>query len=127
MRNILFIFLSGLIILFACSEGNIISDYDIVFPEEDVSYLYHVQPFLKSNCAFAGCHGNTAAANINMSDYFTMMQVPGLVIPKNPGGSQLIQVLDETMPHSTRIYRGNITDNQIEGMKTWVEEGALNN
>ena len=48
MRNILFIFLSGLIILFACSEGNIISDYDIVFPEEDVSYLYHVQPFLKS-------------------------------------------------------------------------------
>lgn len=127
MNKIIIILIITLAVLYSCTEGTIISDYDIIFPENNVSYLYHVQPFLRANCAFAGCHGVTAAANINLGDYFTMMSVPGLVIPKNPDASQLNQILEEIQPHTTQIYRGNITENQIRGMNTWVKEGALNN
>lgn len=127
MKALILIFVSILFLVFSCTEGTIISDYDIIFPEENVSYLYHVQPFLKANCAFAGCHGVTAAGGIDMSDYFPMMSVPGLVIPLKPAASQLNQILEEIQPHQTPYYRGNITDNQIVGVNTWVSEGAINN
>lgn len=127
MKIKLSIFFLILISIFSCTEGTIISDYDIIFPDENVSYLYHVQPFLKANCAFAGCHGVTAAGGIDMSEYFPMMSVPGLVIPLKPEASQLNQILEEIQPHQTLFYRGNITDNQIIGMNTWVREGAINN
>jgi hypothetical protein len=127
MKNVAFILIFVMILILSCSEGNIISDFDIEFPEKDVSYLYHVQPFLRANCAYSGCHGYNAAGNINMADYFTMMNVPGLVLPGNPNGSQLNQVLEGVQPHPFDIYRGEITQNQIDGMRTWVKEGAQNN
>ena len=82
---------------------------------------------MKANCAFAGCHGVNSAGGINLGDYFEMMKVPGLVIPKKPEASQLNQILEEIQPHQTLFFRGNITENQIVGMNTWVKEGAFNN
>lgn len=121
-----FIFMSVFSIVlmtFGC-ENSIDSPKDIIFPEKDVSYTNHVEPFLNLTCSFAGCHGNTAKAGIRLNDYFSIINTPGLVIPKNPDGSLLNQILEERKPHFTYYEKSNITDNHIQGMRLWVLEGA---
>ncbi len=131
MRNkiysVIVILLSSLILFFACNSNALTSLDDIVFPEKDVSYLHQVEPFLRFTCAFVGCHGYTAAGGVILNDYFEMMKKPGLVIPGNADGSQLIQILEEKLPHFTYYERSRINQNHLTGMRTWVNEGAKNN
>lgn len=111
------------VMVFACDDLNT-DPSKIQFPEEEVSYQEHVQPFLTLNCGYIGCHD--AGANIDMTQYFTLISVPGLVKPGNPDASQLIQIIEEVQPHPIFYYR-NITEDQERGMRQWVIEGALNN
>ena len=115
------------VILLSCEGTTISSPKDIVFPDSKVSYLSHVDPFLRLTCGYAGCHGNYAAAGIILTDYFEIMKSPGLVLPGNPDQSYLIQIIEEKIPHTTYFERSQITANHIKGMRTWVKEGALNN
>ena len=116
----------SVITLIAC--GDTIAPEKVKFPDEDVSYMAHVEPFMKANCAYYGCHGvNSPGAEL--SDYNYLMNAMSYIIPGNANGSLVNQILEKRLPHpgSYPIYFGNITDNQIEGMRTWVEEGAKNN
>jgi hypothetical protein len=113
--------------LINCNGTTINSPKDIVFPDSNVSYLYEVNPFLKVTCEFSGCHNYSASGGIDLTDYFEMMKSPGLIIPGNPDGSYLIQVLELTIPHFTYYERAYITDNHLKGMRRWVKEGAINN
>lgn len=117
---------SGIFYLTSCDNSiNTISE-NIVFPTEKVDFTTQVQPFLKFNCAYSGCHSNyTKAAGLSLEDYFAIMAYPGLVIPQNPDASSLNQILENRLPHITYFYRGNITYNQVQGMRIWVAEGAL--
>ena len=117
------IFLIIITIVWGC-EDSINSPKDIVFPDKDVSYTLQVEPFLNLTCSFAGCHGNSAAAGIRLNDYFSIINTPGLVIPQNPDGSLLNQILEERKPHFTYYEKSNITDNHVKGMRQWVLEGA---
>jgi hypothetical protein len=110
-----------------CDGNSINSPKDIVFPESNVSYLYEVNPFLTVTCGFGGCHNFSNAGDVNLTDYFETMKSPGLVIPGNPDGSYLIQIIEERIPHITYYERSFITTNHIQGMRKWVKEGALNN
>ncbi|PKL84877.1 MAG: hypothetical protein CVV22_10895 [Ignavibacteriae bacterium HGW-Ignavibacteriae-1] len=131
MRNkiysVIVILLSSLILVYACNSNSLTNLDDIVFAEKDVSYLHQVEPFLRFTCAFVGCHGQSAAGGIVLNDYFEMMKEPGLVIPGNADGSQLIQILEEKLPHFTYYERSRINQNHLTGMRTWVNEGAKNN
>ncbi|MFA5510872.1 MAG: hypothetical protein WC313_00355 [Candidatus Kapaibacterium sp.] len=111
------------LILTACPDS-IGSTKDIIFPEENVSYTAQVEPFLNLTCAFAGCHGYSAAGGVILNDYFSMVNTPGLIVPGNPDGSLLIQIIDEIKPHNTYYEKSNITDNHKKGMRQWVKEGA---
>ncbi len=122
------IFIFGLLLLLSCSDDTISSADDIVFPEENVSWQNHVQPFLKFTCAYQGCHSsNTQAAGIVLDDYFQMnnSMSGALVIPGKPDQSYLIQMLDGKFEHRYGyIWRPKVNDNHKQGMRTWVEEGA---
>lgn len=119
--------LIGFILLMLVSCGDTINPADTEFPEKNVSYLYHVEPFMKANCAFSGCHGINA--KIELSDYFHLLSATGFVKPGNPDGSLIIQILEQKLPHPAQypIYFNQIKENQVEGMRIWVKEGALNN
>lgn len=111
--------------------GNVIGpDGEVIFPEgeEEVSYILHVEPFMKLKCGFAGCHDeNYAAGGRVMTRYIDLISQLGLIVSGDPDGSLLIQVLDGRNPH-LQNYRDNyINDNQLQGMRRWIAAGAPNN
>ncbi len=109
--------------LTACPDS-ISSPKDIIFPETNINYTSQVEPFLNLTCAFSSCHGNTSTNGIILNDYFQIISKPGLVIPGDPDGSLLNQIIEERKPHFTYYERSNITENHIRGMRQWVLEGA---
>lgn len=114
--------------LSSCENSTTTGDSNIIFPNENIDYIQHVQPFLKYNCGYSGCHSSfTKAAGLSVDDYFSVMSYMGLVIPLQPDASTLVQILENKLPHSVFFYRGNITQNQIQGIRKWIEEGALLN
>lgn len=116
------------VFLLSCENTTTSGDSNIIFPNEKVDYIQHVQPFLKYNCGYSGCHSSfTKAAGLSVDDYFSVMSYMGLVIPLQPDASTLVQILENKLPHSVFFYRGNITQNQIQGIRKWIEEGALLN
>jgi hypothetical protein len=105
------------------------SGEEIIFPENNVSFMHHVQPFLQQNCSYSPCHsGFNLAGGIALVDYHSVISAPrGFIVQENPDGSRFVQILEHRTPHFTNFYRGNIKDNQIKGIRTWIKEGPLNN
>ena len=119
------ILLAGL--LGACDDSGTDNGNDIEFPEQNVSYSQHVQPYFNLYCATAGCHDNgTMAGGLSLTSYFNTTNNPGIVIPGDPDASVLIQKVDGRLPHEGFVPIV-INDNQLQGLKTWVAEGAKNN
>ena len=114
------------LMIIACDSGPTHPE-DVVFPESDVSYRTHVQPLFDVGCNFSGCHNTIdRAGNVSLASYFDLLNTPGLVVPGEPGSSLLIQTLRGQQPHTFSI-QSIVDENQVEGVATWVEEGASNN
>jgi hypothetical protein len=120
-------FILAIFFLLSC-EDSLNNTSNIVFPEKNVSFLNHVQPFVKYNCSFQGCHSDeTQAGGRRMTDYFSFFEISnlGLVVAGDTLNSRIIQII-EKQNHRTTL-RWNLTDNQRAGMKKWVLEGAKMN
>ncbi len=121
----------GVILLICsnCEDNGITSNREINFPDSNVSYQNHVQLFLNFKCAYRGCHSvEDRAGNRAMTDYFTLFETAnaGLVIPGQPNESRIIQILKGNPTH-LGIYEfpaGYFSDNNVNGMITWIKEGA---
>lgn len=112
-------------IMFVYSCDNSISDAsEIVFPEENVSFQKHVEPFMKLTCAYGQCHDVSGFYGDDYTTYFAMMSSVGLIIPGKPSQSHLIQMIESPGRHPVFFYDGDITDNHKMGMRVWIEEGA---
>lgn len=114
--------------LWGCTGGNVTDPTQVVFPEHDVSFTQHVRPFLTLSCAFSGCHGDVnPGGGVRMTTYFTLFaDRANLVVPGKPDESLLIQVLDQRIPHRFDVI-SRVAPAQLQGLRTWIEEGALNN
>ncbi len=120
-----------LFLLFAMCNCNttVGPDKNIVFPDEgEVSFQNNVLPFLKVKCALSGCHDGYNPKASDMTDYFKLFETDnvGLIVQGNPDGSVLVQVIEGTN-HHLDYYKINITDNQKQGIRRWIQDGALNN
>lgn len=124
-----FIFIAILIgtgLWYSCSTS-ITSPSEIIFPDSNVSYRNHVQPLFNLTCATAGCHDNSSRAGaLALTSYNELMSATGVVIPKNPESSKLIQVFDGRKYHP-QAGINQVNGNQIQGLKKWIMEGANNN
>jgi hypothetical protein len=113
------------VILTSCEQSmQYRSPKDIVFPDSNVRYSRHVEPFLRLTCAFTGCHSSTD--RIPLDSYIALFQTPGLVIVGRPEQSRLTQVLNGQLAHPP-VFQDRITDNHRRGVAQWIREGALNN
>ena len=100
---------------------------ELVFPDKDITYMYHIKPFLELNCSYSICHSEYYfAGGIALVEYHHIVNVPGFIIPTNPDGSIFVQILENRFTHYTHFYRGNIKDNHIKGIRQWIIEGAIN-
>jgi hypothetical protein len=105
------------------------SPSNIVFPANNVSYTYNLQPLFNQACALSGCHDDGAHQSaLKLTTYANLMfQLPGVVVPGKPDQSTLVFRIEgrvgDRMPPTTN----QLNDNQINGIRTWVAEGAKNN
>lgn len=117
----------GLAVLSSCGDDLLTDPRQVVFPDANVSYQNHVQPFLSLSCTFSGCHSRESrAADIDLTSYLEFIGKPGLIVEGNPESSVLVQIVDNKLPHR-QSFQERITANHIQGIKTWVAEGAKNN
>jgi len=104
---------------------------DIIFPASGVSFNKQVEPLLQQTCAASGCHGGSQpAANLNL-EYFTRNYLidfqPKIVVEGKGNMSPLyidIAGNPQLMPPPPNQ---RLKQNQIDGIKKWIDEGALNN
>jgi hypothetical protein len=99
---------------------------------QDVSFQAEVQPILVQYCV--SCHGNTAG--INLHSYDAVMSNEGnnwkdnVVVPGDAEHSGLYDVLLERPQFQLQqMPTGGpyLTGDEIEIIKTWINEGAKNN
>ena len=105
----------------------------IDIPDTGVSYSQHVQPIYDQNCII--CHpassnpdlttANSYAetVNVNASGYSGKLVVPG-----DPESSILYKKIDGSGAYGSNMpLGGSLSQTQINIIKQWIEEGALNN
>lgn len=131
-NNILIILLFLITLFIISCDDTAQQIYDYEFPTEgEISFQNHVQPFIKLRCSTSQCHGdNTQAGNRRITDYFSYFQglnAGGLVVVSEPETSLLLQVIDGRNPHLSNMRLVPARENQINGIRSWIKAGALNN
>lgn len=108
-----------------CSSSDITNPEQIVFPAKNVSYAAQVSPFLALSCNSEQCHGSVNSSNqgITLASW-TQVRDNRVTLPGD-STSPLILVMYGLEPNHRGAFIAN--DNQRQGMKTWVLEGAQNN
>ncbi|MDA0729086.1 MAG: hypothetical protein O3B70_06570 [Bacteroidetes bacterium] len=102
-------------------------DPNLVYFEQDVL------PLLQSSCGYAGCHDvATAEDGVILVSYESVMGSKGgdLVSAGNPQNSELYEVLVEDNPNKLMPppdEGGPLSQDQIDLIYGWIEQGALNN
>lgn len=131
--KVFFIIFATLIIIyfsFTSCEPPITDNKSIIFPDSNVSFIHHIQPFMRVTCSYQGCHSNESRAGGRaMVDYSSMLfdvANLGLVVPKDPDRSILCMMLEYKLPHTGFIYWTS-TENQRKGIRKWISEGAEDN
>jgi hypothetical protein len=109
--------------------GGISNADQIVFPDTGVSYSQQVEPFLTLACNTPGCHDISAAGGYDFSTWTDIRNYPGLVDvnatnPNLDTSSILLLTLFGEEAHAAPL---NVNQNQRDGIKTWIMEGALLN
>ena len=93
---------------------------------KEVSYIQHIAPIVSSNCAFSGCHGDSAFVRFKLTSYTTLLN--GGIKAGSPEGSKLYSTIkslsDDVMPK--KPYNA-LTEKQIQLMYVWIGQGAKNN
>lgn len=96
---------------------------------DNVCFTQDIQPLLLSSCATTGCHdAATAKEGIRLTSYGAIISSEEALVPFNPNKSKIYKVLsedgDDRMPPSPNAP---LTTEQIEQIRTWIADGALNN
>ncbi len=126
---LIFISFSSVVIFVGCDDSNPV---DIVIPSKNVSYSKYIQPLFNISCAVSGCHDNgTAAGGLSLTSWSATVANPEIVFPGNADNSALVWAIEgqggaQPMPPVTSSIIP-LTLNQINGIKTWINEGAKNN
>ncbi|HLO30373.1 MAG TPA: NapC/NirT family cytochrome c [Anaerolineales bacterium] len=84
------------------------------------TYENYVGPLVKVKCA--ACHGDLATAGLNMLTYAGMMKGSSngpVIVPGDSANSKLFQV------QSAGGHFANLTPEELETIKQWIDAGAL--
>jgi cytochrome c553 len=98
-----------------------------------VYFEQDVLPVLQSSCSYSGCHdAATAEEGIVLESFASMMNSSesNLVVAGQPQNSELYDVLVEDNPDKLMPPPedgGPLSQEQIDLIWTWLEQGALNN
>ena len=106
-----------------CSSGDITSPTDVVFPAKNVSFKTSVYPYMSLACNTTGCHDGFTANADNFTSWTLLRSANGVVAPGDTT-SELVLVMFGKVVHSGQFLAN---DNQRNGIRQWVLEGANDN
>ena len=92
-------------------------------------FVNDIQPIIRSNCAYSGCHGDGSAEDdVDLSTY-ALILATGEVKPGNAADSKLYKVMTETDPSDIMPPppTAALSSEQIAQIGQWIDQGALNN
>jgi hypothetical protein len=127
MKKIILFF--PLLFYIGCDDTSTNID-DKEIPASNVSYSQHIQPVFNIKCV--NCHGvGTTEAGLDLTTWSGTVADPRIVVDSLPDNSVLVWTVEGRpgfpfMPPIGSPYRA-LTQNQINGVKTWIKEGAKNN
>ncbi len=105
------------------------SPSDIIFPMSGISYSQQVQPLFDQACNQQACHGSGTQSNpLVLASYGqAVLTIPGIVVATKPDASVLVLRISGSV--GARMPPGEypLNQNQIDGIRAWIVEGAKNN
>jgi mono/diheme cytochrome c family protein len=104
------------------------SPSSVVFPVRDVKYNEQVQVLFNQACNYSGCHGEGVHDSpLKLTSWAnTVITIPGVVVPGDPNASTLVLRIEGRQPIMPPTG-ARLNQNQIDGIRTWIAEGAANN
>lgn len=133
-QNIVFLLFCGIFGLFlysGCKDTITGSQLDQrTIPDSNVSYQQDIQPIFDLKCSNSGCHDNASmAGGVSLSTWANTTADPGVVFPGKPDNSRLVWTIEHYAgePPMPPVGYPSLTQNQIRGIRTWIQEGAKNN
>ena len=109
-------------------EGS--SPSSVVFPASNVSYSAQVQILFNQTCTLSGCHDDaTRAGTLSLTSYDnTRFTSPsGTIVAGKPDASNLVFRIEGAVGARMPPTPNPLNQNQINGIRAWIVEGALNN
>ncbi len=101
-------------------------------PSSNVSYNKYIQPIFNVKCNNSGCHNDQdRAGNLSLTSYANATSDNQIVVPYYPDNSILVWSIEGKaasgfMPPPAGPV-APLTKNEIEGIRTWIKEGAKSN
>jgi hypothetical protein len=115
----------SLFVLSSCKDtSNSVSPIgDIVFPATGISYEKLVQPLFNIGCATTSCH-DSQDQTLNLTSYGLWKLDPGVINAGDTTNSRFVWCI-EAKPGSPPMPPARpLVQNQIQGLKQWIHEGA---
>ena len=115
-------------VFIACDDTLTSTNIDkVIIPDSNVSYSKYIAPLFEVKCVT--CHDG--GTNSNLPDLTNFSFVDGYyVVPTEPDNSVLVYVIQGNVPPFPLMppagYRV-LNENQVNGVRTWIEEGAQHN
>ena len=88
-----------------------------------------MQPLFNQTCALTGCHGDGQQQSaLRLTSYDNLMFGGQLVVVREePAQSVLVMRIEGRVGERMPLNRRALNQNQINGIRAWISEGALNN
>ncbi|HVM89744.1 MAG TPA: hypothetical protein VMT76_16260 [Puia sp.] len=92
---------------------------------DTVYFANTILPLLNSSCATSGCHDGKSSGDAGQYTLNTYTGIMKIVKAGNPTGSKLVSIISGgQMPPKGHPA---VTATQLDLIKTWISQGALNN
>ena len=112
----------------SCDDSLTSTEVDnIVMPDSNVSYINHIMPVFEVKCV--PCHNNTGRkeAGLDLSSWASATLDPSIIARGSDSTSILVFAIEGFPPYAPMPPYGKLIENHIQGIRTWIREGALNN
>ena len=101
---------------------------NIVMPDSNVSYADHIAIVFELKCV--SCHNHSLKeGGVDLSTWSGIVADPRIVFPGSDSTSVLVWTIEylPAVPPMPPFNYGQLVLNHIQGIRTWIREGALNN
>lgn len=111
----------------SCDDTLTSSDINnLVMPDSNVSYKAHVAPVFEIKCV--PCHNSQRSeAGLDLSSWVNATRDPTIIFPGSDSTSILVYAIERIPPYSPMPPSEWLKRNHINGIRTWIREGAKNN